>query len=147
MLLIVVDLGFIGHYSDDAGVTVEHAGLFRDADDEKFHFFRDLVDVNLDNGATTVNKTDPTYARADVVMGNLEGFDATLEDISANTLSLTNALEVTSGGTGLQTVSNNAILYGQDTGTLAEATGSAYQVLQMNASGVPIFDSLDGGTF
>ena len=142
-----LDLGFVGRYSDDVGVTIEHAGLFRDADDEKFHFFKNLVDDNLDNGATTVNKSDPTYARADVVMGNLEGFDATLEDISANTLSLTTALEVTSGGTGKQSVSNNAILYGQDTGALAEATGTAYQVLQMNASGVPVFDSLDGGTF
>jgi len=142
-----IDLGFIGHYSDDAGVTIEHAGLFRDADDEKFHFFRDLVDVNLDNGATTVDKTANTYARADVVLGNLEGFNATLEDVSANSLSLTNDLEVVHGGTGLSSVSNNAILYGQDTGSLAEASGSAYQVLQMNASGVPVFDSLDGGTF
>lgn len=142
-----LDIGFVGHYSDDAGVTAEHAGLFRDSDDEKFHFFKNLVDANLDNGGTTINKSDPTYARADVVMGNLEGFDATLEDITANTISLTNALEVASGGTGKQSVTTNAILYGQGTSALAEATGSAYQVLQMNASGVPVFDSLDGGTF
>jgi hypothetical protein len=44
-------------------------------------------------------------------------------------------------------VTTNAVVYGQGTSALAEATGSAYDVLRLNASGVPEFGGLDGGTF
>lgn len=142
-----LDLGFIGHYSPDAGATILHAGIYRDASDEKFHFFKDLEDAALDTGTNIVDKAANTYVRADVVFGNLEGFDATLADVSANSLSLTTDLEVTHGGTGLSTVTTNAVLYGQGTAALAEATGTAHQVLQLNASGIPVFGGLDGGTF
>jgi hypothetical protein len=33
------------------------------------------------------------------------------------------------------------------TAALTALTGSAYQVLQLNASGVPVFGGLNGGTF
>ena len=52
------------------------------------------------------------------------------------------------GGTGLTTVATNGILYGQGTSALAVASaGSEGQVLQADASGVPAFGDLDGGTF
>lgn len=138
-----LDIGFVGRYSDDAGSTIEHAGLFRDADDEKFHFFKNLVDANLDNGATTINKGDATYAKADVVMANLEAVA-----ISATSLTLTTDLAVTHGGTGVSSFTDNGILYGDGTNALdVTAAGTEGQVLQAGPGGVPQFGSLDGGTF
>lgn len=133
-----IDLGFVVHYSDDAGSTIEHAGLFRDATDEKFYLFKNLVDANLDNGATTVNRADGTYADAALVVGDLE----------ANTLTLSSALTVANGGTGATSFTDNGVIYGNGTGALSvTAAGTEGQVLQADASGVPVFGTLDGGTF
>lgn len=125
-----VDVGFYGQY-DDTGT--KYAGLFRDASDGSgvFKLFAGLGT----EPTTTVG--DVTSLLADLDVGGLY----------ADSLALGTDLEVAHGGTGKSSVTTNAVLYGQGTGALAEATGTAYQVLQLNASGVPVFDSLDGGTF
>ena len=125
-----VDIGFYGQY-DDTGT--KYAGLFRDASDGSgvFKLFAGLGT----EPTTTVG--DVTSLLADLDVGGLY----------ADSLALGTDLAVTHGGTGKSSVTTNAVLYGQGTSALAEATGSAYQVLQLNASGVPVFDSLDGGTF
>ena len=66
--------------------------------------------------------------------------------ITANTITLNSPLAVGSGGTGKQSVTNNAVLFGYGTGALQEASGSNGQVLQIT-SNVPTFAGLDGGTF
>jgi len=67
--------------------------------------------------------------------------------ISGGTITGITDIAVADGGTGKSSVTTNAVLYGQGTSALAEATGTAYQVLQLNASGVPVFGNIDGGTF
>lgn len=57
------------------------------------------------------------------------------------------ALPVSFGGTGLQSVTANTVLYGNGTGALGETNApSAGQVLQYRTDGVK-FGGLDGGTF
>lgn len=129
----VVDIGFEGHYFD--GVTQRHAGLFRDATDGKFKLFANVA-VELEN-ATTIDPGATGYDTASLVASLTGG----------NVYSLASAIGVADGGTGKQSVTTNAILYGQGTSALAEATGSAYQVLQLNGSGVPVFGGIDGGTY
>lgn len=56
-------------------------------------------------------------------------------------------LPVSFGGTGLQSVTSNAILYGNGTGALIESNAPTLgQVLQYRSDGV-MFGGLDGGTF
>ena len=62
-----VDIGFFGKY-DTAG-TDKFAGLFRDANDGKFKFFKD----NEAEPDTTVNTSGTGYAAATVVAGTFEG--------------------------------------------------------------------------
>lgn len=65
----------------------------------------------------------------------------------ANSLTLTTALAGTSGGTGKNTVSNNALLYGNSTNGYNElALGTDGYVLQANATALT-YGPLDGGVF
>jgi len=57
-------------------------------------------------------------------------------------------ISVAYGGTGRTSVTQNGILYGNTTGALkVTSAGTEGQVLQADASGVPQFAMLDGGTF
>ena len=57
------------------------------------------------------------------------------------------ALPVSYGGTGVQSVTANTVLYGNGTGALGSSNApSAGQVLQYRTDGVK-FGGLDGGTF
>jgi hypothetical protein len=67
--------------------------------------------------------------------------------MTANTLSLSTALGVPSGGTGKSSVTTHAILLGNNTGPLTELTlGTSGKVLQSNGTTL-VYDDLDGGTF
>lgn len=60
----------------------------------------------------------------------------------------TGTLAVAYGGTGLNSVATNGILYGQGTAALGVATSATEgHVLQIADNGVPVFGFLDGGTF
>ncbi|MBX6334128.1 hypothetical protein IRY61_02170, partial [Candidatus Saccharibacteria bacterium] len=60
-------------------------------------------------------------------------------------LTLTNALSVSSGGTGASSFTPNGVLYGNGTGALqVTVAGTGGQVLIANASGVPTFVSFSG---
>jgi len=130
----VVDIGFYGSYNTDGGEH-EHAGLFRDASDGNFRLFQGLQGSG--NLTTTVNISGNGYSIATLV-ANLTG--GTVSGLSAN-------ITVGDGGTGRGTLTTNAILYGQGTSAVGLVTGTAYQVLQLNASGVPVFGGIDGGTY
>ena len=57
-------------------------------------------------------------------------------------------LGVTRGGTGAATFTNNGVLLGQGTSALSTASSSTEgHVLTINASGVPTFSHIQGGTF
>jgi hypothetical protein len=52
------------------------------------------------------------------------------------------------GGTGFSTYAKGDLVYASATDTLSKLTaGDAYTFLQMNASGVPVWGGIDGGTY
>lgn len=67
-------------------------------------------------------------------------------DIFATSLTLSTPLAVGSGGTGVNALTANGVLFGSNSSALGFATGTEGQVLQI-ASGVPAFAMLDGGSF
>jgi len=74
--------------------------------------------------------------------------DATLTgNTTITTLILSNVLGTEYGGTGLTSFTENGVMFGANTSSLAFASGSSGDVLQVSANGMPVFDTLDGGTF
>ena len=88
-------------------------------------------------GAFVANATNITItANSTVAVG-----------ITANTLALTTALPGTSGGTGLATIANNSLIFGNSTnGFNTLALGTSGYVLQSNGTAIT-YDVLDGGSF
>ena len=66
-------------------------------------------------------------------------FNATID-------SLASPLKTSDGGTGLNTFTAKGVFYAANTSTMAQATGSNGQVMQI-AGDTPTFDDLDGGTY
>ena len=126
-----LDIGFFGEYVSSG---TKWAGLFRDASDSgKFKLFNDLT---VDPTSNVVDTASYTLA---TLVANITG--GTISGLSAN-------IAVGDGGTGVGTFTTNGILYGNATGSLkVTSAGSFGQVLQVNASGVPIFAGIDGGTY
>lgn len=131
----IIDIGFYGSYQVGGG-DHEHAGFFRDASDSgKFKLFEGLQGQG--NLTSTVNTSGTGFSIATLV-ANITG--GTVSGLIAN-------IAVSDGGTGLGTLTTNAVLYGQGTSAVGLATGTAGQVLQLNLSGVPVFGGLDGGGY
>lgn len=156
-----VDIGFVGHYSNDGGSTRRHTGFFRDASDGTYKLFTNLTQTDLDNSAVTVDTSNASYQIAQLqaylesgaLVSNSSAVTITANstisvNITANTLTLGTALGSSSGGTGRTSLSNNAVLVGNTAGAVTEVSSSTLgHVLQINASGAPVFAMLDGGTF
>jgi hypothetical protein len=126
-----LDIGFFGEYVSSG---TKWAGLFRDASDSgKFKLF-DALTVN-----PTSNVVDTASYTVATLVTNISG--GTISGLSAD-------IAVSDGGTGVGTFTTNGILYGNATGSLkVTSAGTDGQVLQVNASGVPVFAGLDGGTY
>lgn len=129
-----LDLGFFGVYT--SGGT-KFAGLFRDASDSgKFKLFQDLQG-DPDSVPNVVDTGGAGYSIATLV-SNLTG---------GNVSGLLNPIAVTDGGIGRGTLTANSIMFPNTTSSFGFATGTSGQVLQLSATGIPIFDHLDGGTY
>jgi len=63
----IIDIGFIGHYSNDSGNTELFTGFYRDATDEQYYLFNGLSDDI--NTATTIDKTGTGYTAATLNVG------------------------------------------------------------------------------
>ena len=114
------------------------------------------------NGAAYVANTDYTnltisagnYGTASAVAsfkveanGRISSANNTSIAIDASAIT-SGTLGVSRGGTGVGTFTNNGVLLGQGTSALATASSSTEgHVLTINASGVPTFSHLSGGTF
>lgn len=61
--------------------------------------------------------------------------------------SLTAPLKTSDGGTGLNTFTAKGVFYASNTSTMAQATGTNGQVMQLDSNDTPTFDDLDGGTY
>lgn len=126
-----IDIGFYGHYSDDAGATKRHTGLFRDTTsaDKRFILFTNLVDADLDTSvATTVNVADPSFAVANLQANIIDG---TVSNLST-------AIVVGDGGTGRNTFTTGAIVIGNGTGNLLELSNTSSSGTYGNSGFVPV---------
>jgi cytoskeletal protein CcmA (bactofilin family) len=76
----VVDIGFFGHYSNDAGVTRQHTGFFRDANNGEYFLFGTYVSAGLDSEIpdTTIDRTDPTFGLAELNLKSIKADSATI---------------------------------------------------------------------
>lgn len=102
-----------------------------------------LANNNIFTGNNTFNGTNTVFSSNVTHTGGLIAVN-----ISANSISLTNPLTVGNGGTGLNALTNNAVLVGNGTGPISLVTSAIQgQVLQIAASGSPAFGGLDGGSF
>lgn len=127
----ILDIGFFGEYTSSG---TKYAGLFRDASDSgKFKLFKDLTTDPTSNVVDTSSYTIAT------LVSNLTG--GTVSGLTAN-------INVGDGGTGRGTFTTNGVLFGNATGALkVTAAGTAGQILQVGNDGVPLFASVDGGTY
>ena len=134
----LVDVGLFGTYNDGAQ---KYAGLFRDADDSgKWK----LYDESAVAPTTTVNVGGAGHAVATLV-ADLESANVA---ITGGTITGITDLTVADGGTGVSSFIANRVLLGNGTNALSSVpTGTQGQVMVVNASGVPEFASIDGGSF
>lgn len=86
----VVDIGIIGHYSDDGGITSRHTGFIRDATNGEWYVFDGLIQDTLDSSppATTINVNGPGWNLPTWNFGKLRGqylgFDSDFTAYSTN---------------------------------------------------------------
>jgi len=150
-----LDIGFYGHYNVGGG-DPEHAGLFRDASDNKFKLFTGLTTsptTIVDTGGVGYTQgTLVTYLESGGLITNATHVALTSNStvnvsITANNLTLSSPLVGTSGGTGLASYTAEDILVANSSNGFRKlAVGSEGFVLQVS-SGVVTYNSLDGGTF
>ena len=88
----IVDLGFIGKYYRDG--QQRHTGLVRDASNEQYYLFKDVVDSALDS-SLTINRSATGFAKADINLANLLADSATLTNITADSAAITDISGVT----------------------------------------------------
>ena len=101
-----LDIGFVGHYSNDGGNTALHTGFFRDASNEYYYLFNGYEEAAFDTATppSTIDRTDNTFTLANFVANNVGmGFDPFL----SNNYSTLNIRSTTGG----------QILMGRDSGT------------------------------
>ena len=118
--------------------------------------------LSLATGTAVIANTDVTgisissgdYGSASAVAafkveanGRISSANSTSIAIDAAAIT-SGTLGITRGGTGAATFTNNGVLLGQGTSAFATASSSTEgHVLTINASGVPAFSYLSGGTF
>lgn len=68
-----IDIGFLGHYSDDGGTTKRHTGFVRDATDGVYQLFDNLNQAGLDSTDpdTEINISAASYQFADIRVGTI----------------------------------------------------------------------------
>ena len=147
-----VDSGFITHY----GNTNLHAGIFRHAATDQYYTFHNwpydpstVIDVS--NNAFQLSILN-TYLTSAGLVSNATNVAITANStlnvtIAANTITLSNPLAGTSGGTGLNTYTNQDILVANATNGFSKlGLGTSGYLLQSNGSAL-IYSTIDGGTF
>jgi len=151
----LVDIGFVGHYYD--GTTPRHTGVIRHAATDAYYLFKNYA---TEPGSNVVDINDPSFKLSSVwaylnssgITTNATSVVVTANStvnvaIIANSISISSPLMANSGGTGINTVTNNAILVGNSTNGFTQlALGTSGYVLQSNGTAL-VYNILDGGTF
>lgn len=92
----------------------------------------------MTTGSISANVVDATSVTAQTITTNT---------ITANVMTLETPLASNSGGTGLKEFTPFGVLYASNSSALAFATGSDGQLLQIDITGNPVFDDLNGGEY
>jgi hypothetical protein len=164
------DIGFASHYNDGSNA---HTGLIRDAGTKEYHFFQGYTgeldannNINLSDpsyreanvtaayfkgnviattvAANSINTTgNVTVGGNLVVTGDIVIDDLQVDTITANTLTLTNALTVPNGGTGKTSFTSGQIVIGSGVNGLTQIANSSVAVNQTfgSASAVAAFET------
>lgn len=148
-----VDIGLYGVYGNTS--AVRYTGLARDSSSNAYVLFDGKTVSPDNNGVSTSDTLSTLYAflNSGALTTNTSTVAITANStvnvaIVANTLTLSTALGVASGGTGRATLTTNAILVGNSAGAVTQLSSSTQgHVLQINGSGAPVFGGLDGGSF
>jgi hypothetical protein len=159
----VVDSGFYSPAGNST--TIWYSGLARIAasSTNTNPVFRIFVSNTNPNTSATIDTTANTrtgtlqaylqpYGAGGALIANVTNVSIVANStlavtITANTLALSSALPGTSGGTGLATIANNSLLFGNSTnGYNTLSLGSTGYVLQSNGTAI-VYDVLDGGSF
>jgi len=86
----IFDIGVVGRYSQDAGVTIRRAGFFRDATNGEWYTFNNLIQDDLDSNpaAQTINRAAPSFELGTwnfkALRGSYLGFDSDFAVFSSN---------------------------------------------------------------
>jgi hypothetical protein len=99
-------------------------------------------------GITGTNEIDT--ASGNLILDSAGGTVQVTDNLDVTgTVTLTNDLAVTHGGTGLSSFTSKGVFVGNTGGTAVSfVTGTEAQILQYNASGVPVASEIiDGGTY
>jgi len=85
----------------------------------------------------------------DLTLDSATGTVVVTDTLSAGTLSLTNDLAVTHGGTGVSSFTANAVFISNGDGTaISFLTGTEGSIVQFNSGGTPVVSNIiDGGTY
>lgn len=114
--------------------------------------FGDVYGTGADLGNITIAiATDNTITTTsgDLVLSSTTGDVVVDGDLSADSLALTTALSIGNGGTGLTSLTGNSVVIANGAGdAFTFVTGALGDVIQFNASGVPVASNvIDGGTY
>ncbi len=162
------DIGFASHYNDGANA---HTGLIRDSGTKEYHFFQGYTgeldannNINLSDPSYREANVTAAYFKGNVIAGTIAANSITttgnvtvggnlvvtgdividdlqVDTITANTLTLTNALTVPNGGTGQTSFTSGQIIIGSGVNGLTQIANSTVAVGQTfgSASNVAAF--------
>jgi hypothetical protein len=125
----LVDIGFVGHFvgTGHSGDTshYQHTGFVRDYNDNKWKLFSNVST----EPSTTVNFAEANTVYDVIKIGGIDlssGSITAANNISATSLTLSNALTVPNGGTGATSFNNGQVLIGSGTGALTTLANSTF---------------------
>ena len=147
-----IDIGFVGHYSPDAGTTKQHAGIFRDADNGEWYIFDEYVDASLDSETNPSNVIDRTDTSFSLGVVNANSFKSSGLNVSstASMAGITSSGDIKvndnvllKAGTG-----NDLRIYHNGTGSLIDNYTGALSIRNMadNQDVIISSDNGSGGT-
>lgn len=148
-----VDIGLYGVFGNTSATF--YSGFARESGTENWILFantvnapdNDGVEIGLGSLGTLYGYLNSSGLTTNSSSVNITANSSVSVSITANTLNLATVLSVNSGGTGVSSLTNNAILIGNTAGPVTQlASSTEGHVLQIT-SGVPAFGMLDGGTF
>lgn len=96
--------------------------------------------LNIKDEANNVS-VEVSGANGTITSSNLVVSDT----LKAQELILETVLATQYGGTGLSSFTQNGIMFASSANTIGFITGTSGKILQINGSGQPVFDDIDGG--